>query len=220
MTSRGVQPNRTKVTSQSNIASSALGEIGMSSPRRLATFSFRIQTARAARLQLTRGPSPTPTPYWTAHANLVRASDEVHATRRPSNCPTDHEMETEAIHANEELPNPSEKDFHSPGNDTHTIRRHKSNNLAETKTNRTYYLQLEDTYYLQSDILIINVKENNDQTTQPTSHYIPSNRHGSHPDQYTKPIPQPEKAVKHRPTAAEKKNSNRGKAHNPLSDQR
>ncbi len=104
ITSRGVQPHRTKVTSQSNIASSTLEEEGTSSPLGLATCSFRIQTAKAARLQLPRGPSPTTTPCWTAHTNLVRDTDEVQDPRRPSQGSAEMAKGEELIHVKAKLP--------------------------------------------------------------------------------------------------------------------
>ena len=63
------------------------------------------------------------------------------------------------------------------------------------KTNKTYNLKLVDIYCLQSDILIVNVNENNDHIAQPTPQNIPSNRRGSHLDLYTKPTSQPEKRL-------------------------
>jgi hypothetical protein len=75
------------------------------------------------------------------------------------------------------------------------ISRHKSKSQANMKTNKTYNRQLDDTYCLQSDVLIKTVNENNDQTAQPTPHNIPSSRRGSHLDQYTKPISQAEKRL-------------------------
>ncbi len=89
------------------------------------------------------------------------------------------------------------------------------------ETNKTYNLQLEDTYCLQSDISIVNINENNDQIAQPISHNITSNRRGSHLDQYTKPTSQPEKTVGQRPTATDKKKiatEGNPKAHSSTND--
>ena len=102
--SRGVQPHRTEVTRQSNIASSALEDEGTSSPLGLATCSFRIQTAKAARLQFPRGPSPTTTPCWTAHTNLVRDTDEVQDPRRPAQGSAERAKGEEIIHVKAKLP--------------------------------------------------------------------------------------------------------------------
>ena len=133
-TSRRVQPHHTEVTSQSNIASSALGEEGTSSPLGLATLSFRIQTVKAVRLQLTRGPSPTTSPCWTTHTNLVRDTDEVQDPRRPAHGSAERAKGTKVIHVKARIPNQWENENQPHENDVHTISRYKCP-IITTKTN-------------------------------------------------------------------------------------
>ena len=85
-TSREVQPSRTEVTNQSSMDSPALDREGSSSALEVESSNFRSRTARAARLHSARGPNQKP--CLRAHTNLVSETDEVHATRRPSQGPT------------------------------------------------------------------------------------------------------------------------------------
>jgi hypothetical protein len=110
------------------------------------------------------------------------------------------------MHANENLLNPKEGETTPLGNNRHAFKRQRCNRVTNLKSNGTVNIHLDaTTNYLPLEVIIENVIKDDDQTVEHSSHYIPSTGDGSHPDQYTKPTPQPEKTVRHRPTAADKK---------------
>jgi len=138
-----------------------MGGVESSSALEVETSSFRIHNARAARLQSARG--STPEPYLTANTNLVRETDEVQATRRPSQGPARRKVETKDIHTNENLLNPKEGETPPYGNSKHAFRRQRYNRLTNIKSNGTINIHLDVTAkYLTLDIIIENVIKDND----------------------------------------------------------